>query len=99
MTTQINIRLDKHLLQEIDALTRMLHVPRSEWLRMKLAEAVKENILKYREALALEYTMGHISYEELRAALGRDAEDVRLIHEMTRKGKKEMDSRMNQSSQ
>ncbi len=91
MTTQINIRLDKHLLQEIDALTRMLHVPRSEWLRMKLAEAVKENILKYREALALEYSIGHISFEELRAALGRDAEDVRLIHEMTRKGKKEID--------
>lgn len=91
MTTQINIRLDKHLLQEIDALTRMLHVPRSEWLRMKLAEAVKENILKYREALALEYSIGHISFEELRAALGRDADDVRLIHEMTRKGKKEMD--------
>ncbi|MDP2846281.1 MAG: ribbon-helix-helix protein, CopG family [Candidatus Methanoperedens sp.] len=91
MTTQINIRLDKHLLQEIDALTRMLHVPRSEWMRMKLAEAVKENILKYREALALEYSIGHISFEELRAALGRDAEDVRLIHEMTRKGKKEMD--------
>ena len=91
MTTQINIRLDKHLLQEIDTLARMLHVPRSEWLRMKLAEAVKENILKYREALALEYTMGHISFEELRAALGRDAEEVRLIHEMTRKGKKEID--------
>ena len=91
MTTQINIRLDKHLLQEIDALTRMLHVSRSEWLRMKLAEAVKENILKYREALALEYSIGHISFEELRAALGRDAEDVRLIHEMTRKGKKEID--------
>jgi metal-responsive CopG/Arc/MetJ family transcriptional regulator len=33
MTTQINIRLDKHLVQEIDALARMLHVPRSEWVR------------------------------------------------------------------
>lgn len=91
MTTQINIRLDEHLLKEIDALSRMLHVPRSEWLRMKLAEAVKESILKYREALALEYTMGHISFEELHAALGSDAEDVRLIHEMTQKGKKEID--------
>ena len=93
MNSQINIRLDKHLLQEIDALSRMLHVPRSEWLRMKLAEAVKDSILKYREALALEYTMGHISFEELRAALGSDAEDVRLIHEMTQKGKKEIDKR------
>ncbi len=91
MTTQINIRLDEHLIEEIDALTRMLHVPRSEWLRMKLAEAVKESILKYREVLALEYTLGHISYEELHAALGKDAEEVKIIHEMTKKGKKEID--------
>ncbi|MFA4936528.1 MAG: hypothetical protein WC568_11895, partial [Candidatus Methanoperedens sp.] len=71
--------------------TRMLHVPRSEWLRMKLAEAVKESILKYREVLALEYTMGHISYEDLHAALGKDAEEVKIIHDMTKKGKKEID--------
>jgi len=46
MTTQINIRLNEHLLQEIDTLAHMLHVPRSEWLRMKLAEAVKKDLLK-----------------------------------------------------
>lgn len=91
MTAQINIRLDEHLLKEIDALSRMLHVPRSEWLRMKLAEAVKDSILKYREVLALEYTIGHISFDELHAALRSDAEDVRLIHKMTQKGKKEID--------
>lgn len=91
MTTQINIRLDEHLIQEIDALSHMLHVPRSEWLRMKLAEVVKESIFKYREALALEYTMGHISFEELRTLIGRDADDVKLINDMTQKGKKEID--------
>ncbi len=91
MTTQVNIRLDEHLLQEIDALSHMLHVPRSEWLRMKLAEVVKDNILKYREALALEYTMGHISFEELHTLIGKDADDVKLIHQMTQKGKKEID--------
>ena len=58
---------------------------------MKLAEVVKDNILKYREALALEYTMGHISYEELSTLIGKDADDVKLIHEMTQKGKKEID--------
>jgi len=91
MTTQINIRLNEHLLQEINTLAHMLHVPRSEWLRMKLAEAVKEDLLKYREALAMEYTMGHISFEELQTAIGREAEDVRMISEMTQKGKKEID--------
>ncbi|MDO8727672.1 MAG: hypothetical protein Q7J35_16530 [Candidatus Methanoperedens sp.] len=91
MTTQINIRLDERLIMEIDALTRMLHIPRSEWMRMKLAEAVKDSILKYREALALEYNKGHISFEDLHAALGKDAEDVRTVQEMTKKGKKEID--------
>lgn len=91
MTTQINIRLDEHLIQEIDALSHMLHVPRSEWLRMKLAEVVKDSIFKYREALALEYTMGHISFEELRTLIGQDADDVKLINDMTQEGKKEID--------
>lgn len=79
MTTQINIRIDDHLLEEIDALSHMLHVPRSEWLRMRLAEVVKDSILKYRETLALEYKMGHISFEELHNLIGKDAEDVELF--------------------
>ncbi len=60
-------------------------------MRLKLAEMVKESILKYREVLALEYSMGHISFDEMRNALGSDAEDVKKVHDMTRKGKKEMD--------
>lgn len=91
MTTQINIRLNDHLLQEINTVAHMLHVSRSEWLKMRLSEAVKQDILKYREALAMEYTMGHISFKELQAAIGNDAEDVQLINEMTQKGKKEID--------
>jgi len=91
VNVQLTVRLDEHLLQEIDALSHMLHVPRSEWLRMKLAEVVKDSIIKYREALALEYTMGHISFEELRTLIGRDADDVKLINDMTQKGKKEID--------
>ena len=51
----------------------------------------KDSILKYREALALEYNKGHISFEDLHAALGKEAEDVRAVQEMTMKGKKEID--------
>ena len=63
------------------------------WLlnEILLAEAVKKDLLKYREALAMEYSMGHISFEELQTAVGREAEDVRMISEMTQKGKKEID--------
>lgn len=91
MTTQINIQLEDHLLKEIDAISSMLHIPRSDWLRMKLAEAVKDTILNYREALMLEYTMGNITFEELRVVLGSDADEVKLIHEMTLNGKVEID--------
>jgi len=93
MTIQINIRIDEHLLEEIDALSHMLHVPRSEWLRMRLAEVVKDNILKYRETLSLEYSIDHISYEELHTLIGKDAEKVKSIQEMAKKGTKEIEKK------
>jgi len=39
----------------------------------------------------MEFAMGHLSFKELQIVLGRDAEDVKLIKEMTLKGKKEID--------
>jgi len=36
-------------------------------------------ILKYRETLVLEYTMGHISFEDLHTLIDKDAEDVKLF--------------------
>ncbi len=39
----------------------------------------------------MKYNKGHISFEDLHVALGKDAEDVRVVQEMTGKGKKEID--------
>lgn len=64
MATQVNVRLDETLLNEIVILTKVLHVSRTEWLRMKIALAVKKDTLNLRESVALEYAKGRISDKE-----------------------------------
>ena len=87
MSTQVNIRLDDNLLCEIDTITKVLHVSRTEWLRMKIAFAVKHDALRLSEAIALEYAKGRISERELIDMLGSDADDVIYIVKHMKKGK------------
>ncbi len=94
MSTQVNVRLEGHLLKEIDALTKVLHISRSEWLRNKIAYAVKEEALNLREAIALEYAKGHITEKELRELLGANAEDVTSIVNHLKKGKQFIDTQL-----
>lgn len=94
MSTQVNVRLERRLLKEIDALTRVLHISRSEWLRNKIAHAVKEETLNLREAIALEYSKGHISDKELHDLLGADAKDVKFIVQHIKKGKRLIDKKL-----
>ncbi len=91
MSIQVNVRLDDNLLKEIDALTKVLHLSRTEWLRNKIAHAVIEDTLNLSEAIALEYAKGHISEEELRELLGSDAEDIKFIVKRLHKGKRKID--------
>ncbi|MEF8879940.1 MAG: hypothetical protein V5A64_06080 [Candidatus Thermoplasmatota archaeon] len=94
MSTQVNVRLEGHLLKEIDAITKVLHISRSEWLRNKIAYAVKKETLNLREAIALEYAKGHITDEELHELLGADAKDVKFIVKHMKKGKKIIDGKL-----
>ena len=91
MSTQVNVRLDEELLSEIDILTKVLHISRTEWLRMTIARAVKEDTLNLKEAIAMEYAKGKISDEELKDLLGADSEDVKFIVRQVRKGKRTID--------
>ena len=92
MTTQVNVRLDDILLTEIDALTKVLHISRTEWLRAKIARAVKEDTLNLREAIALEFAKGRLTKDELFELLGSDAREIDYIVEMVRKGKEAIDA-------
>jgi hypothetical protein len=92
MSTQVNVRLDEHLLDEIDTITKVLHISRTEWLRTKIARAAKEDTLNLMEAIVLEYARGHISDEELDNILGSDAEEIRFIVNHVKKGKKDVEN-------
>ena len=91
MSTQVNIRLEEDLLSEIDALTKVLHMSRTEWIRMKIAQALQKDTLNLTEAIALEYAKGRISDKELKDLLGTDANEIRFIVKHLKKGKKEID--------
>ncbi len=93
MSTQVNVRLDEDLLKEVDVITKVLHVSRSEWLRNKIAHAVKEETLNLREAIALEFAKGNISEKELNDLLGADAEDVKFIVKHLEEGKEKIDEK------
>ena len=88
MSTQVNIRLDDDLLSEIDSISKVLHVSRTEWLRMKIALAAKDDALKLSESIALEYAKGRISERELRDLLGTDADEVIYVVKHMKRGKK-----------
>ncbi len=91
MSTQVNIRLDEDLLKEVDALAKVLHVTRTEWLRMRISRDIKEEALDLREVIAVEYSKGRINDEELKDLLGVDADDVKFIIGNIRRGKEMID--------
>lgn len=91
MTVQVNVRLDENLLHEIDVITKVLHISRSEWIRMKIAQAIHHDTLNMTEAIALEYAKGRISENELKELLGSDSEDIIFVVKHLKRGKKEID--------
>ncbi len=91
MATQVNIRLDEDLLSEIDIISKVLHISRTEWMRAKIARAAKDDTLNLMEAIVLEYSRGHITDEELNEILGSDADEIRFIVGHVKKGKKRVD--------
>lgn len=94
MALQVNVRLDQALLKEIDALTKVLHISRSEWLRSKIAYAVKEETLHLREAIALEYAKGNLSKQEFHHLLGNQDKEIIQIVDHLKKGKRTVDEKL-----
>ncbi len=95
LSTQVNVRLDDTLLSEIDSISKVLHVSRTEWLRMKIALAVKDDTLKLSEAITLEYAKGRISEKELRNLLGSDADEIMYIVKHMTRGKSYIEEMVN----
>ena len=74
-TEQFNIRLPKDLLEDLDVISNLLKVNKSEWVKMKLAEEVHEEKNKLLMELSTSYANGIISKREVEALVGKDIAD------------------------
>ena len=83
-TVQMNLKLKPELANEIDLISRILHISKTEWIKTLLAHEVKKEIEEHKGFLATEYARGNISYEELVQYVGKEgAELVKLGIENT----------------
>ncbi|MBI2652567.1 hypothetical protein HYX00_03830 [Candidatus Woesearchaeota archaeon] len=74
-TEQFNIRMPKDLVQDLDIISKLLKVNKSEWVKTKLAEEVHEEKNKLLMELSTLYAKGMIGKKEIVQLVGRDIAD------------------------
>lgn len=82
---QFNIKITPELGEEIELVSKMLHITKVEWVRNILAHEVKKELEKHKSFIALEYMKGRISKNDLNKILGKEAEDIDFIIQETKK--------------
>ena len=85
-TEQLNLKLQKPLFQEIDIISKVLHIPKNEWARNVLAHEAKKELEEHRKFLVQEYLKGTITRLELIGVLGE--KEVKNIDRIMLTGKK-----------
>ena len=74
-TEQFNIRMPKDLVQDLDIISKLLKVNKSEWVKTKLAEEVHEEKNKLLMELSALYANGVISKGKIEKMVGKDVAD------------------------
>lgn len=74
-TEQFNIRVPKDLVQDLDIISKLLKVNKSEWVKTKLAEEVHEEKNKLLMELSTLYANGGISKEKIEKLVGKEVAD------------------------
>jgi hypothetical protein len=69
-TTQLNIRISKSLLSEIDIISRILGVNRSEWIKVKFSELVHKAKSNYIRKIEQEYITEKIDDKAFERTVG-----------------------------
>ena len=64
-TEQFNIRMPKDLVQDLDIISKLLKVNKSEWVKTKLAEEVHDEKNKLLMELSTLFASGMISKEKI----------------------------------
>jgi metal-responsive CopG/Arc/MetJ family transcriptional regulator len=74
-TEQVNIRMPKELVNDLDVISKLLKVNKSEWVKTKLAEEVHEEKNKLLMELSALYAKGMISKKKIEQLVGKDIAD------------------------
>ena len=74
-TEQFNIRMPKDLVQDLDIISKLLKVNKSEWVKTKIAEEVHEEKNKLLMELSTLYANGMISKDKIENMVGKDVAD------------------------
>lgn len=73
--------------KEIELVSKILHIPKVDWVRNVLAHEVKKEIEEHKSFVAREYMKSNISRADLVKLLGKkDSEDVEYIMKKTYEG-------------
>ena len=88
-TEQFNIRMPKDLLRDLDIISSLLKVNKTEWVKTKLAEEVHEEKNKLLIELSTLYPSGLIGKKEVAALVGKDvADEMDFIKEKSKESAK-----------
>ena len=74
-TEQFNIRMPKELLRDLDIISNLLKVNKSEWIKTKLAEEVHEEKNKLLMELSTLYAKGMINKNKVEQLVGKEIAD------------------------
>ncbi len=86
---QLNLKLEKDLFNEVELISKVLHVPKNEWARNVLAHEVKKELDAHKQFIVREYIKGNVTRKELTKVLGE--KEVANIDRVVRIGKSSFD--------
>jgi hypothetical protein len=69
-TIQVNLRLPKRLVYDLEFISQHLNVNKSEWLKVKIAEMISQERFKIIENFDERYVKGYISDKEYKEETG-----------------------------
>ncbi|MFH1584490.1 MAG: AAA family ATPase [Actinomycetota bacterium] len=81
-TTQFNMRIPKSLLWDLDYIAEHRKINRNDWLRLKIAEMISNEVIRIKEITQREYAAGRISEDDYIKKMGfKPPKELRNIRE------------------
>ena len=89
-TEQLNLKLQKDLLNEIEIVSNVLHIPKNEWARNVLARQVKVELAEHKQFIVRQYIKGLITKNELTRIFGE--KEVKDVDHILKVGKRSFEN-------